>query len=276
MKTDNEFSREEKAKFAFQRVWWARDEGSNPELDRIYDWLDTFREGLWEDMTRDCTGTPHEMIQQVLDRDESYKAVLDQRNYTITDAQRLVAENEHGLDSWMASNLRYGLDHRPDWMDEEKPLHYDFTENIKDRIPHALEILNEFTPEECPIASFSVLRANSVIKRHTGIENRLGNYMRIHVPLYVPEGDLYFEVADFEIDWSRTFGFNNQWTHSAYNTSPEHRAVFSVDLHRNVLDLPTGVHYFNSTFSKLDASVDEEYVRGANPDVQNVWKKYSN
>ena len=62
---------------SFQRVWWARDEGPIPELDRIYDWLDTFREGLWEDMTRDCTGTPHEMIQQVLDRDESYKAVLD-------------------------------------------------------------------------------------------------------------------------------------------------------------------------------------------------------
>tara|TARA_A100001011_G_scaffold35127_1_gene33485 strand:+ start:20248 stop:21063 length:816 start_codon:yes stop_codon:yes gene_type:complete len=269
------FSNEERAKYAFQKVWWARDEGSNPELDRIYDWLDTFREGLWEDMTRGRTGTPHEMIQQILDSDESYKAVLDQRNYTITDAQRLVAENEHGLDSWMASNLRYGLDHRPHWWDEERDLHYDFTEAIKERIPNALKILNEFTPEECPIASFSVLRANSVIKRHTGIENRLGNYMRIHVPLYVPEGDLYFEVANFEIDWSRTFGFNNQWTHSAYNTSPEHRAVFSVDLHRNVLDLPTGVDYFNSTFNKLNALIDEPYERGKHLDVTNVWKKYS-
>ena len=77
MKTDDMFSNEERAKYAFQKVWWARDEGSNPELDRIYDWLDTFREGLWEDMTRGRTGTPHEMIQQILDSDESYKAVLD-------------------------------------------------------------------------------------------------------------------------------------------------------------------------------------------------------
>ena len=45
-----------------------------------------------------------------------------------------------------------------------------FTENIKDS-NHALEILNEIRR-----MSYCKFYFN-VIKRHTGIENRLGNYM---------------------------------------------------------------------------------------------------
>ena len=85
--------------------------------------------------------------------------------------------------------------------------------------------------------------------------------MRIHVPLYVPEGELYFEVCNQEIDWTKTFGFNNQWIHSAYNESQEHRAVFSVDLHRNLLDLPTGVHFFNSKFNQMNFGAEVPYIR---------------
>ena len=260
MKLDSEFTRQEKLDSAFQKVWHKDGPGSTQELNDIYDYLDSFREGLWEDMVAGIEGTPHEQIQTVLDRDESFKAVLDQRNYTITDAQRLVAENEHGLDSWMANNLRYGLDHKPHWISEDSEIHYDFTID-NPNIPTARKLLDRWTPEECPIASYSILRADSVIKRHTGIENRLGNYMRIHVPLYVPEGELYFEVCNLEIDWTKTFGFNNQWIHSAYNESQEHRAVFSIDLHRNLLDLPTGVHFFNSKFKELNEFPTDPYIR---------------
>ena len=260
MKLDSEFTRQEKLDSAFQKVWHKDGPGSTQALNDIYDYLDSFREGLWEDMVAGIEGTPHEQIQTVLDRDESYKAVLDQRNYTITDAQRLVAENEHGLDSWMANNLRYGLDHKPHWISEDSEIHYDFTID-NPNIPTARKLLDRWTPEECPIASYSILRADSVIKRHTGIENRLGNYMRIHVPLYVPEGELYFEVCNQETDWTKTFGFNNQWIHSAYNESQEHRAVFSVDLHRNLLDLPTGVHFFNSKFKQMNFGAEVPYIR---------------
>jgi|TARA_B110000444_G_scaffold243146_1_gene261177 hypothetical protein len=261
MKLDTEFTREEKHTAAFQKIWHKDGEGSTAELNDIFDWLDTFRQGLWDDMVAGLDGTPHEQIQQVLDRDESYKAVLDQRNYTITDTQRLVAENEHGLDSWMANNLRYGLDNRPGHWDKDRPLHYDFTKDNPLKIPTATTVLDRFSYEECPIASYSILRANSVIKRHTGIENRKGQYMRIHVPLYVPEGELYFEVCNQETDWTKTFGFNNQWIHSAYNESSEHRAVFSVDLHRNLLDVPTGVHYFNSKFKEMNEFDTDPYIR---------------
>lgn len=106
--------------------------------------------------------------------------------------------------------------------------------------PTAVKLIQAVGEEHCPIACYSVIEANSVIARHTGPENRNADYIRIHIPLIVPEGDVFFEVAGEEIDWSNLFGFDNQRTHSAHNYTPHRRLVFLIDISREKLGLLPG------------------------------------
>jgi len=91
----------------------------------------------------------------------------------------------------------------------------------------------------CPIATYSIMEAHSHIGRHTGKENRRKQYVRCHIPLIVPEGDIKFEIErSIIVDWSNVFAFDNQCEHSAWNKSPHRRLVFLIDLHRSIVDWP--------------------------------------
>ena len=65
-----------------------------------------------------------------------------------------------------------------------------------------------------------------------------GETIRIHIPLYVPEGDIFLETEGVEIDWSDIFGFANQYIHSAHNYSNTRRLVYLIDIKRKYLGLP--------------------------------------
>ena len=79
--------------------------------------------------------------------------------------------------------------------------------------------------------------------RHTGPENRNGKYVRIHIPLIIPEGDIFLEVNGEEVDWGDIFAFNNQLAHSSHNYSSEYRLIFLIDLEREFLGMPPGSVY---------------------------------
>ena len=108
---------------------------------------------------------------------------------------------------------------------------------IRARYPTACALLERFG-DHCGCAGYSVLERQAVITRHTGIENRDNEYLRIHVPLIVPAGDIFFEVEGTEIDWSDIWGFDNQLVHSAHNLTDHRRLVFLIDLRRDFLGLP--------------------------------------
>lgn len=105
--------------------------------------------------------------------------------------------------------------------------------------PTAYRMIRKYW-DDCPIASYSVMSPNTVLHRHTGPENRTGEYIRIHIPLIVPDGDLFFEVDGEEIDWSDIFAFDNQLVHSAHNLSNEYRLIFLIDIKRSRIGLPSG------------------------------------
>lgn len=115
-------------------------------------------------------------------------------------------------------------------------------ENVRLRFPTAVS-LTEKWGQDCAISSYSIIEANSIIKRHTGPENRDNEFLRIHIPLIVPEGDIFFEVEGVEIDWSDLFGFDNQCIHSAHNNSPYRRLVYLIDIRREILGIPIGEKY---------------------------------
>jgi hypothetical protein len=103
--------------------------------------------------------------------------------------------------------------------------------------------------------SYSIMEPHTVIDRHTGGENRTGTYLRVHIPLIVPEGDIFFEVNGEEITWDEPFGFNNQYTHSAHNLSEGRRVILLIDLKRDFLGLPPCPPYNSLEHRKFMARV---------------------
>ena len=103
----------------------------------------------------------------------------------------------------------------------------------------------------CPILEYSILPAQSIIERHIGIENKVGENIRIHIPLIVPEGDLFLEAQGEEVDWQNPWGFNNQYMHSAHNNTDEHRLIMLIDLKRTYVGIPPAKHFKDMTLEEI-------------------------
>jgi hypothetical protein len=132
---------------------------------------------------------------------------------------------------------------------------------IKKRFPTAVE-LTEKWGDDCITSGYTILDSGATIKRHCDQENKSNKFLRIHIPLIVPKGDVFFEVDGYEIDWQDIFGFNNQLFHSAYNLSDQRRLLYVVDIKREVLGIPDGVPY-DSEYEKNAAP----FIRGRLPKV---------
>jgi hypothetical protein len=128
------------------------------------------------------------------------------------------------------------------YTDPEGNVQFSPDDNLKNLYPTACKLVEEYG-DDCHICNYSILGPHSSINRHTGPENRTGEYIRIHIPLIVPEGDIFFEVFGEEIDWSDIFAFNNQFCHSAYNNSDDWRLCFLIDIRRTTAGLPPGAPY---------------------------------
>ena len=183
----------------------------------IFDYLMTFKDGLIYDF-----------LNYNADWESSFeKAVIV--NYTARDITSILSSKE----AWKAQPLRYEASPGGDVYLYDKDI---------EALPTAAQIMKEFEGH-LGIVIYSILEANSVIDRHTGPENRTGEYLRIHLPLIVPPGDIFLEVGGEEVDWSEPFGFNNQIIHSAHNYSSQRRLVFLLDIRRTYIGLPPGQPY---------------------------------
>ena len=147
----------------------------------------------------------------------------------------ILTDGKPNVNSWRHKSFRYenhnGVDvsfTAPEW--------------FREKYPTAYKLIVEYG-DDCPIANYSCLAPNSVIQRHTGPENRTGEFIRIHIPLIIPDGDVFFEANSEEIDWSDIWGFHNQIAHSAHNYSNEWRLCFLIDLRRTAIGLDPGVPY---------------------------------
>jgi hypothetical protein len=144
----------------------------------------------------------------------------------------------HTAGKYKVAVLNYNAEQMPGY--NAGFLGQEISDNIKKHYPTAYKhIIEKFS--DCTMAGYGVLFPHSVISRHTGVENRTGTYIRIHIPLIIPEGDVGFEVAGEEVNWSDLFAFNNQRVHSAWNNTDHPRLCFIVDLLRSTCDLPNGI-----------------------------------
>jgi len=114
---------------------------------------------------------------------------------------------------------------------------------VKDIYPTAYNLVKEFG-DDCVLGCYSIFEPNTILYRHTGVENRDAKHIRIHIPLYVPEGDIGFEVEGEVVLWDDVFSFNNQKLHSGWNHTNERRLVFLLDLSRELCDLPAAPAWY--------------------------------
>ena len=128
----------------------------------------------------------------------------------------------------------------------ENPSTDTFFNAIDDRLrqlyPSACRLIEELG-NDCPIAMYSIMKPQTVLHRHTGPENRTGEFIRFHIPLIIPSGDVFLEANGEEVDWSDIFAFNNQLPHSAHNLTNEFRVVFLFDVRRTSIGLAPGEPY---------------------------------
>lgn len=134
-------------------------------------------------------------------------------------------EFEFNIEGWKAIQFKYSR--------HDEMVDFEIKRNDNDRIakryPTAWKLVKEYG-DYCPLASYSILAPQTVLNRHTGPENRDGKYIRIHLPLIIPEGDLFLEASGEEVTWDNIWGFNNQHSHSAHNYTDEWRVIFMIDL----------------------------------------------
>jgi hypothetical protein len=134
--------------------------------------------------------------------------------------------------AWKSTKVKYYFSFIAEEMDE----------NIIKYFPTSNKLTKEFG-DDCPISFYSILESNSIIKRHTGPENRDGDFIRIHIPLIVPDGAIFFEVGGEVVYWNDIFGFDNQTVHSAHNYTNHRRLVYLIDIRRSRIGMPNGRPY---------------------------------
>ena len=142
------------------------------------------------------------------------------------------AEILNNVDDWLSTPIKYVFDNINVSASPESAVH----------LKTAISLVEEFG-DDCPIANYSVIKPNSCIFRHTGPENRSGEFVRVHIPLIVPQGDIFFEVGGEVVRWDDIFVFNNEIVHSAHNHTPFWRLVFLIDVRRSRIGLPPGRPY---------------------------------
>jgi len=161
---------------------------------------------------------------------------LDLRMYGLTieestGMQGILSKNtdsgnfEFNMSGWKGVHFKYSR--HDEFIDVD--LERKDSERISKRYPVAYGLMKEFG-EKCCIANYSILAPQTILNRHTGPENRDGKYIRIHIPLIIPEGDVFLEASGEEVTWDDIWGFNNQHAHSAYNYTDEWRVIFMIDL----------------------------------------------
>lgn len=138
----------------------------------------------------------------------------------------------NNFDDWLSTPVKYVFDNVNVSASPESAVH----------LKTAIELVKQYG-DDCPIANYSVIKPNSCIFRHTGPENRSGEFVRVHIPLIVPQGDIFFEVGGEIVRWDDIFAFNNEVVHSAHNHTPHWRLVFLIDIRRNRIGLPPGRPY---------------------------------
>lgn len=173
---------------------------------------------------------------------QNYKSIVerlavDGQNASSPDSDKLQSASQYqDNNAWQLILLKYTNEYSDGGNLPIAPL------DIDKKFPTAYRLIQEFG-DDCPIALYSCMAPQTVLQRHTGPENIEGKYIRVHIPLIVPKGELFLEVNGDFVTWDDIFCFDNQFVHSAHNYTDEWRLVLFIDFSRERIGIPPGLPY---------------------------------
>lgn len=93
--------------------------------------------------------------------------------------------------------------------------------------PITRDLVKEVVPDHGSV-SFSRLSAGTEIKPHTGYQ---GDFLRLHLGLIIPEGDLGLRCGNEVRSWEegKVFIFDDRLEHEAWNRGKQDRIVLLLD-----------------------------------------------
>lgn len=94
--------------------------------------------------------------------------------------------------------------------------------------PQTMELISNFRESIILSTTIAVFPANKIIPRHNGY----GTIIRVHLPLYVPQGDIGFCVGEETKSWKtgKCLAFNDIDEHNAWNNTDKDRVALIVDI----------------------------------------------
>jgi hypothetical protein len=121
------------------------------------------------------------------------------------------------------------------------PPHVDmFYKNKKNVYPTIVDYVKNLG-DNCSACNYIVLTP-SVMDRVSAIENEENKFVRIYVPLVIPE-DNFLEVEGIEISYADIFAIDSTLAHSEHNLGSTPRLALTLDISREYLGLPPGNPY---------------------------------
>lgn len=192
--------------------FWSRN-----EFEKTAEYLDSIRESLKSDFLRGFS---------------TVKEAIETRNIMeMPDQRDTIEETMPRLSYW--KSLWFHYQHpRLNTSNTVTPKH-----GLK--FPTAYKLAKKYG-NDCALATYSILSPQSSIPRHTDPENRDNDFLRIHIPLIIPAGDVFLEVLGEEKKWDDIFAIDGQLVHSAHNFTDEYRVIFLIDIRRTILGVPPG------------------------------------
>jgi hypothetical protein len=203
-----------------KRIWRRNEDPSMVEWNKFCDKLHNLIPSLTADFMQH-----HQSIIERL--------AVDGQSAASPDSDKVQSSQYQENGSWQAVLLKY----TNEYADVKST-----TPDVDKKFPTAYCLLEEFG-DNCPIALYSCMAPQTVLQRHTGPENIEGKYIRVHVPLIVPKGELFLEVNGDFVTWDDIFCFDNQFVHSAHNYSDEWRLILFIDFLRESIGIPPGLPY---------------------------------
>lgn len=168
-----------------------------------------------------------EFLQYHKDFDTTFKGG---KPYSLANPHAIL-DDVPGKVDWKVEGLRYALL-------EQKIEHNMFLDpKLSTIFPTASQLTKKYL-QHCGCSGYSILEPMGLIKRHMDVENRSHHFVRIHIPLIVPEGEVGFEVNGQNLKWDNLFAFDNGEQHSAYNRTKSRRLIYIIDITRSFLSIP--------------------------------------
>ena len=231
----------------------------------VADYLMSYQKALRDEFMEGCSSTEEACLKyatDVLDL-RQFGIPLEETSKGIESRDPVTGEYKIDVGGWKGVQFKYGRhDDMIDFKFERSP-----NDRIAKRYPTAYKLVSGYG-EACPIASYSILAPQTFLHRHSGPENRTGEFIRIHIPLIIPEGELFLEASGEEVTWDNIWGFNNQHSHSAVNNTDEWRVIFMIDLNMaHICMEPQGPH-------NPDMDLSSRGIKYNREDYREIKEKY--